>query len=120
MEILSELDPGEEGSWSSAMMGDVPYRVKIDYLAPTMDPVLASKGRNPPTVNPTLTYADAMADGKQFDILWVPAGIYSAHVICQLLSVLTKTDRAWPRLRNGGESYSRRRNYLHYTAGPKG
>ncbi|KAJ7861717.1 class I glutamine amidotransferase-like protein [Mycena olivaceomarginata] len=74
MEILSELDPGEEGSWSSAMMGDVPYRVKIDYLAPTMDPVLASKGRNPPTVNPTLTYADAMANGKQFDILWVPAG----------------------------------------------
>ncbi|KAJ7660014.1 class I glutamine amidotransferase-like protein [Mycena olivaceomarginata] len=29
-----------------------------------MDPVVALKGRNPPTVNPTLT----------FDILWVPAG----------------------------------------------
>ncbi|KAJ7798947.1 class I glutamine amidotransferase-like protein [Mycena olivaceomarginata] len=74
MEILSELDPGDEASWSSAIMADIPYRVKIDYLAPTMDPVVAAKGRNPPTINPTLTYASAMADGKQFDILWVPAG----------------------------------------------
>ncbi|KAJ7798933.1 class I glutamine amidotransferase-like protein [Mycena olivaceomarginata] len=74
MEILSELDPGDEASWSSAVMADIPYGVKIDYLAPTMDPVVALKGRNPPTVNPTLTYAAAMADGKQFDILWVPAG----------------------------------------------
>ncbi|KAJ7741741.1 class I glutamine amidotransferase-like protein [Mycena olivaceomarginata] len=74
MEILSELDPGDEASWSSAIMADIPYGVKIDYLAPTMDPVVAAKGRNPPTINPTLTYAAAMADGKQFDILWVPAG----------------------------------------------
>ncbi|KAJ7780461.1 hypothetical protein B0H14DRAFT_2960956 [Mycena olivaceomarginata] len=39
-----------------------------------MDPVVAAKGCNLPTINPTLTYASAMADGKQFDILWVPAG----------------------------------------------
>ncbi|KAJ7439695.1 class I glutamine amidotransferase-like protein, partial [Mycena galericulata] len=26
------------------------------------------------TFNPTLTYADALAAGKQFDVLWVPAG----------------------------------------------
>jgi putative intracellular protease/amidase len=89
MEILSELDPGDEASWSSAVMADIPYGVKIDYLAPTMDPVVAAKGRNPPTVNPTLTYAAAMADGKQFDILWVPAGVYSTSVI-RLSRVLTK------------------------------
>jgi putative intracellular protease/amidase len=89
MEILSELDPGDEASWSSAVMADIPYGVKIDYLAPTMDPVVALKGRNPPTVNPTLTYAAAMADGKQFDILWVPAGVYSTSVI-RLSRVLTK------------------------------
>ncbi|KAJ7861710.1 class I glutamine amidotransferase-like protein [Mycena olivaceomarginata] len=65
MEILSELDPGGEASWSSAIVADIPYRVKIDYLAPTMDPVVAPKAaiRQP-----------AMADGKQFEILWVPAG----------------------------------------------
>ncbi|KAJ7861685.1 class I glutamine amidotransferase-like protein [Mycena olivaceomarginata] len=54
MEILSELDPGDEASWSSAVMADIP-------------PQSANR-------QPTLTYAAAMADGKQFDILWVPAG----------------------------------------------
>ncbi|KAJ7454248.1 class I glutamine amidotransferase-like protein [Mycena latifolia] len=38
-----------------------------------MDPVVSGKGRNAPTFNPTLTYADALASGKQFDIIWVPA-----------------------------------------------
>jgi hypothetical protein len=66
MEILSELDPGDEASWSSAIMADIPYRVKIDYLAPTMDPVVAAKGRNPPTINPTLTCASAMVDSSTF------------------------------------------------------
>jgi hypothetical protein len=50
-----------------------------------MDPVVALKGRNLPTVNPTLTYAAAMADGKQFDILWVPAGVYSTSVCPECL-----------------------------------
>ncbi|KAJ7726944.1 class I glutamine amidotransferase-like protein [Mycena metata] len=57
-----------------ATMGEVPYRVTIDYVAPTMEPVVPLLGRVAPTVNPTLTYADALASGKQFDILWVPAG----------------------------------------------
>ncbi|KAJ6565245.1 class I glutamine amidotransferase-like protein [Mycena vulgaris] len=38
------------------------------------EPVVSIEGRNAPTFNPTLTYADALASGKQFDILWVPAG----------------------------------------------
>ncbi|KAJ7121031.1 class I glutamine amidotransferase-like protein [Mycena epipterygia] len=54
-------------------MGEVLYRVTIEYLAPTMDPVVSLKGRNAPTFNPTLTYPDALASGKQFDIIWVPA-----------------------------------------------
>ncbi|KAJ6562420.1 class I glutamine amidotransferase-like protein [Mycena capillaripes] len=39
-----------------------------------MDPVVSDKGRNAPTFNPTLTYAGTLETGKQFDIIWVPAG----------------------------------------------
>ncbi|KAJ7081491.1 class I glutamine amidotransferase-like protein [Mycena epipterygia] len=52
----------------------IPYRVMIDYLAPSMDPVVSDKDREAPTFNPTLTYADTITSGKQSDILWVPAG----------------------------------------------
>ncbi|KAF8587522.1 class I glutamine amidotransferase-like protein [Ramaria rubella] len=54
-------------------LGDVPYRVKIDYLAPTMNPVVGA-GSVSPTVNPTQTYAAALQSGVQYDIIWVPAG----------------------------------------------
>ena len=52
---------------------DVPYRVKFDFLAPTMKAVT---GFNPVTVtvNPTKTYDGAIEEGIQYDILWVPAG----------------------------------------------
>ncbi|KAJ7634900.1 class I glutamine amidotransferase-like protein, partial [Roridomyces roridus] len=55
-------------------MGEIPYRVQIDYLSPTMDPVVSMMGKLAATFNPTLTYTDALASGKQFDIIWVPAG----------------------------------------------
>ncbi|KAF7375737.1 DJ-1 protein-PfpI domain-containing protein [Mycena sanguinolenta] len=76
MEILATLNDGIDPSFTSSggVMADVPYHVAIDYLAPTMEPVVSVKRSNGPRLLPTLTYADAMAAGKQFDIIWVPAG----------------------------------------------
>ncbi|KAJ7157666.1 class I glutamine amidotransferase-like protein [Mycena crocata] len=73
IEILSSLNNGDHPVLGVGMP-DVPFRVAIDYLAPTMAPVVSIEGHNAPTFNPTLTYAAALADGKQFDIIWVPAG----------------------------------------------
>ncbi|KAJ7756092.1 class I glutamine amidotransferase-like protein [Mycena maculata] len=73
MEILSSINVADHPILGPAM-GDVPYRIKIDYLAPTMEPVVSTQGLNSPTLNPTLTYGEALATGRQFDILWVPAG----------------------------------------------
>ncbi|KAJ6517062.1 class I glutamine amidotransferase-like protein [Mycena vulgaris] len=73
VEILAGLNHGDHPIMGVGM-GEVPYRVALEYLAPTMEPVVSIEGRNAPTFNPTLTYADALASGKQFDILWVPAG----------------------------------------------
>ncbi|KAK7042146.1 DJ-1 protein-PfpI domain-containing protein [Favolaschia claudopus] len=76
MELLTTLNDGFYESAMKSVMADVPYQVEIDYLAPTMEPVVGVKGRNAPTVNPSLTYDAAMhpESGKQFDIIWVPAG----------------------------------------------
>ncbi|KAJ7443950.1 class I glutamine amidotransferase-like protein [Mycena galericulata] len=73
IEILATLNEADHPVFGPPM-GEVPYRVVIDYLSTTMDPVVSLMGRNAPTLNPTLTYAAAIASGKQFDILWVPAG----------------------------------------------
>jgi putative intracellular protease/amidase len=82
IELFAHLNDADDPLFG-ASLGYVPYRVAIDYLAPNMDPVVALKGRVAPTLNPTMTYADALATGKQFDIIWVPAGIfYSAQVLC--------------------------------------
>ncbi|KAJ7120125.1 hypothetical protein C8R44DRAFT_787645 [Mycena epipterygia] len=56
-------------------LDEIPYCVTIDYLAPTMETVVSDKGRDAPNFNPTLTYAETVASRKQFDILWVPAGV---------------------------------------------
>ena len=63
----------------------VPYRVKIDYIAPTLEPVKTSKLNYfaMPTINPTKTYQAAIQEGIQYDILWVGAG---GHII--ILSIL--------------------------------
>nr|GAT58103.1 predicted protein [Mycena chlorophos] len=53
---------------------NVPFRVVFDYLAPTMQPVVSAFGPSLATLNPSKTYAEAMASGLQYDILWVPAG----------------------------------------------
>ncbi|KAJ7026757.1 class I glutamine amidotransferase-like protein [Mycena alexandri] len=73
IEIISGLNDADH-PFFGAGMGEVPYRVAFEYLSPTMDPVVSLKGRLAPTFNPTMTYADALASGKQFDIIWVPAG----------------------------------------------
>ncbi|KAJ6597556.1 class I glutamine amidotransferase-like protein [Mycena vulgaris] len=73
IEIISGLNDADHPIMGAGL-GEVPYRVTFDYLSPTMDPVVSVKGRSAPTLNPTMTYADALASGKQFDILWVPAG----------------------------------------------
>ncbi|KIJ49085.1 hypothetical protein M422DRAFT_28095 [Sphaerobolus stellatus SS14] len=55
------------------MGDDVPSRVQIEYLAPTMDLVF---GFTPglPGMQPTRTYADALEKDEVYDIIWVPAG----------------------------------------------
>jgi len=58
-------------------LGEVPYRVKFDYLAPTLQPVISQFA---PSVNPTKTYQSATEEGIQYDILWVPAGPMPDHV----------------------------------------
>ncbi|KAJ6622817.1 class I glutamine amidotransferase-like protein, partial [Mycena sp. CBHHK59/15] len=61
-------------------MGEVPYQVTIDYLSPTLEPVVSIRGHFAPTFNPTMTYVDALACGKQFDIIWVPAGLHFLYI----------------------------------------
>ncbi|KAJ7481806.1 class I glutamine amidotransferase-like protein [Mycena latifolia] len=78
MEILASLNDADDPVFGAGMP-EVSHRVTIDYVAPTMDPVVALKGRLAPSLNPTLTYADALASGKQFDVLWVPAGPMSDY-----------------------------------------
>ncbi|KAF7359068.1 Class I glutamine amidotransferase-like protein [Mycena sanguinolenta] len=73
MEILGGLNNADHPVLGKGM-GDVPYRLKFEYLSPTMDPVVSIQGDCMPTVNPTTTYDAAMASGKQYDIIWVPAG----------------------------------------------
>ncbi|KAJ7121047.1 class I glutamine amidotransferase-like protein, partial [Mycena epipterygia] len=73
MEILASINDADHPVMGPAL-GEVPYRIAIDYLAPTLDPVVSIQGRNAPTFIPTLTYPDAVTSGKQFDILWIPAG----------------------------------------------
>ncbi|KAK7035992.1 DJ-1 protein-PfpI domain-containing protein [Favolaschia claudopus] len=73
IEVLAGLNNADHPVFGP-MMGEVPYRTKFDYIAPTMDPVLSLNGECAPTINPTTTYAKAIASGKQYDIIWVPAG----------------------------------------------
>ncbi|KAJ7367564.1 class I glutamine amidotransferase-like protein [Mycena albidolilacea] len=70
MEILAGLEHPMMG----ADTGELAYTLTFDYLAPTLDPLVSVMGRKLPAVVPTLTYAEAGASGKQFDIIWVPAG----------------------------------------------
>lgn len=70
------------------LFGDVPYRVKIDYLAPTLDPIKGVSGLCSPLIMPTKTYGAAMTDGVVYDVIWVPAG--------PILNPITGEDRTPP------------------------
>ncbi|KAJ7057941.1 class I glutamine amidotransferase-like protein [Mycena amicta] len=80
MEIIAAVNQADDPLFGAELRGcmpegeDVPVRFTIDYLAPTMEPVVAFQGLLSPTINPTMTYAGALEKGKQFDILWCPAG----------------------------------------------
>ena len=74
MEILSYLNFAHDNPVFGAELGDVPYRLQIDYLAPILSPVTGISGLGLPTINPTNTYGAALQSGKQYDIIWVPAG----------------------------------------------
>ena len=52
--------------------------MKFDFLAPTMKAVTGIIPGNV-TVNPTKTYDEAIKEGIQYDILWVPAGKLSGN-----------------------------------------
>ena len=66
----------------AALLGEVPYRVKFDYLTPALQPINSIMSPWAPTVNPTKTYDSAIKEGIQYDILWVPAGMSSCIIIC--------------------------------------
>ncbi|KAF7303921.1 DJ-1 protein-PfpI domain-containing protein [Mycena indigotica] len=78
MEILAMVnlaDHPEKGTdLREAMGGDLPIRFTIDYLAASSESVVPLLGSLLPSIKPTLSYGDALEKGKQFDILWVPAG----------------------------------------------
>jgi hypothetical protein len=82
IESLSGLNynPAETPIFAESSVADLPthspYTVTIDYLSDTMKPVVSLMGATAPTLNPSMTYDDAMNSGKQFDVLWVPAGAY--------------------------------------------
>jgi len=73
VEIIAGLNNADH-PMLAAQFGDVPYRVKCDYLAPTLQPVTSIMNACAPTMNPTKTYESAIEEGTQYDILWVPAG----------------------------------------------
>ncbi|KIJ30629.1 hypothetical protein M422DRAFT_186897 [Sphaerobolus stellatus SS14] len=72
MELLGSLNFADHPLFAK-VFGDVPYRVKIDYLASTLD-IVSGFTDGLPGIKPTRTYADAMEKGEKYDIIWVPAG----------------------------------------------
>jgi len=73
VEILAGLN-GADDPMMVAQLGEVPFRVKFDFLAPILKPVTGFTSPYAPTINPTKTYDSAIEEGIQYDILWVPAG----------------------------------------------
>ena len=77
-------DPGPRSSSSSPYLPllaalnypalERPIKIKIEHLSSTLDPVVGVLQRSSPQIVPTLTYDAALAAGKQFDVIWVPAG----------------------------------------------
>lgn len=73
MEILGSVNMAETSMFPAEIAKDVKYRLAIDYVAPTKEPV-HSLTQMQITVNPTRTYREVLDEGVQYDILWIPAG----------------------------------------------
>jgi len=75
MDLISNVNYADHPVFSK-IFGEIPYRVTIDYLAPSLDIV---HGLNPALLGlkPTGTYADAISKKAKYDIIWVPAGMSS-------------------------------------------
>ncbi|KAF8958283.1 transcriptional regulator [Flammula alnicola] len=82
-EILGGLNMADTPMFP-AEFGHVPYRVKCDYLAPSMEPVKSLIGPAGITTNPTQTYSGAQKEGTQYDVLWVPAGMFRPLLLPRL------------------------------------
>lgn len=74
MEILGSVNMAETSMFPAEIAKDVKYRLAIDYVAPTKEPV-HSLTQMQITVNPTRTYREVLDEGVQYDILWIPAGM---------------------------------------------
>ncbi|KAJ7343857.1 hypothetical protein DFH08DRAFT_810398 [Mycena albidolilacea] len=79
IEILAGLNGADLSPVFAKGLGEIPFRLKFAYLAPTLEPVVSIYGDSAPTVSPTTTFAAALASGEQYDIIWVPAGRFLTH-----------------------------------------
>lgn len=86
-----------------------PYLFQFEYLAPSMNPVHGLGKLDLPAVNPTRTYADALQSGKQYDIIWVPAGKYIYHSLFDLIERKLIVDLFFSQPRAFARSQHRRR-----------
>ncbi|KIY66250.1 class I glutamine amidotransferase-like protein [Cylindrobasidium torrendii FP15055 ss-10] len=76
-EILAGLNLSETFLFPQRLQPLITYRFRFEFIAPTMRPVTAGLmggGTFGPTINPTKTYEQAMREGIQYDIVWVPSG----------------------------------------------
>lgn len=75
MEILSSVNMADlPGIFPAELLNNIKYRFAIDYIAPTKEPIHAMSPMQI-TVNPTRTYSEALGEGVQYDIIWIPAGM---------------------------------------------
>ena len=90
MELLASVNFADHPVLGPSYGPDVPYRVKIEYLAPTMDLVFGlTEGL--PGIKPTRTYGDAIEKGEKYDIIWVPAGRFKLlQVLKNRQSLITR------------------------------
>jgi len=82
MDLLGNLNWADD-PFVSKIYGEIPYRVKIEYLAPTMEPVISLNPELPAMI-PTRTYTDAINKKEKYDIIWVPAGMSSSFPVSLL------------------------------------
>lgn len=88
MEILSSVNMADvPGIYPAELLKDVKYRFTIHYIAPTKEPIQAMSPMQI-TVNPTHTYSEALSEGPQYDIIWIPAGPIPMDPTAPLASVI--------------------------------